>query len=69
MFDDILHSLSLYFEWINEISNFEDSEIPKPPAIHTIELSNDGIRFSFSTDEQINDFSVEDLEEITYSLF
>lgn len=66
IFNDILNSLSQYFKWIETIQSFEDSQIPDPPAEYTIEVSSNGLRFGLG--EQSN-FEVEDLDEISYSLF
>lgn len=69
IFNDILDSLSQYFKWIEQIQEFEDSRIPNPPTEFTIELDSDGLRFGLGELTQENNFEVEDLDDITYSLF
>ncbi len=62
IFNDIINSISQYFKWIEQIRNFEVSQVPEPPSEHTIEMDSNGIRF------EIGKYEVQDLEDITYSL-
>ncbi|AXE21206.1 hypothetical protein DR864_27430 [Runella rosea] len=69
IFRDIFKSLSQYFRWIEQITNFEKAEIPTPPALYTIELSNDENRFAIMEEGDSSIIEDTDLEDITYSLF
>jgi hypothetical protein len=69
IFNDILDSLSQYFRWIEEFQYFEDSKIPNPPAEYTIELNTNGLRFGLGDLAIEDNFELEDLDDISYSLF
>jgi hypothetical protein len=64
VYNDIVHSLSHYFKWIEEIQYFKDTKIPNPPTEYTIELKDDELRFRVTE----NIFEIEDYDDINYSL-
>lgn len=69
IFGDILNSLSQYFKWIDQIEAFQNMQIPPPPSDYTIELGGNGIRFSIGNQDKKKDLTLEDFDNITYSLF
>ena len=68
IFDNIIKSLSIYFNWVESISKFNiDTKIPTPPSNYTIELPAEGIRFEWDFDRFNSE--TDNFDDITYSLF
>lgn len=66
IFDNIMQAMSIYFKWIESIKYFDKQvKIPPPPSNHTIELTDNSIRFGLNEEEGI---APEDFDDIYYQL-
>lgn len=63
-FQEIIATLSLYFEWVESSRGVDFSRIPNPPSKYSIPLMNEEIRFTLN-DEVVNP---EDFDDFTYTV-
>lgn len=63
IFTDIHSSLLKYYLWIEDLRDFNSSEIPLPPSNFTAEFTNNGLRF------ELPNTTPSDFADISYYLF